>query len=235
MTIHLDYKRHSVALILQDFCAWFIVLHEISHLICGHCRGTTHFFGEPQLQEFFGLELLLKRGRFLKTSWEYDADITASAILCQYIQHFHASGKNPHLLEAFQFLDGNLARLVGLVTASLFAMFVYLSQMEYRLNVKSYHPHPMLRTKYIAQALLRRAAADYDLDKDAIYEWQIEYMSQMAIELDRVGLFNWDDFDVEFSETDGQITKLSAIAARLRESCAKWSWFPLDRWETMNA
>jgi hypothetical protein len=43
LEISLDLNRHSVAVVLQDFCAWFIVLHEISHLICGHCQGMRHF------------------------------------------------------------------------------------------------------------------------------------------------------------------------------------------------
>jgi len=235
LEISLDPNRHSVAVVLQDFCAWFIVLHEISHLICGHCQGMRHFFGEPKMHEFFGIKLLLSRGRYLKTSWEYDADVTASAILSQYIHHFHTSKRNPELNAAFRFLDSNLAKLVGLVTSSLFAMFVYLSQMEYRLNVKSYHPHPMLRTKYIAQVLLRRTAADYGLDKDEIYEWQMDYMAQIAQEMDEIGLFEWDDFDVAFSNTDEEITRLSSIAGRLRGSCKDWSWFPIGRWEQMKA
>lgn len=236
LSINLDPNRQVVAQVMQDFCCWFVVLHEISHLVCGHAQGASHFFDEPKLQEFFGLEFLFKRGRYLKRSWEYDADVTAASLLVQYIQYFHESpAKNRNVNAAFQFLNGSPARLVGFVTGSLFAMFVYLSQMEYHLEVRSHHPHPMLRTKYIGQTLLRKAAADYGIDKDEIYEWQIEYMGQMAQEMEKMGLFNWDEFDASFSESDSHLDSLSGVAARLRKSCARWSWFPLDHWQSVSA
>ena len=231
--VALNARRQAVAYILQDFCIWFVLLHEICHVVCGHCRGVRHFFDESKIQEFFSIETLLMRGRFLRTSWEYDADITASSIFCQYVWHFHDSKKNPPLDSAFRFVEGNLPKLVGLVTASLFAMFIYLAQMEYQINVKSYHPNPMLRIKYIGQALLRKATANYALDRDEVYKWQIEFMAQVAQEMDELKLFDWDKFDADFSETDGRISKLASISRRLRNSCKSWSWFPIDRWEEM--
>jgi len=233
--ISLTAPRRTVARVLQDFCSTFILLHEIAHVVCGHCPAHFHYFSEPKLQEFYGLELWLFRGRYLRRSWEYDADITAASILSQYIEHFHKTGKHPDIETAFQFLGGRFENLVGLVTAALFTMFAYLSQMEYRLGSKSYHPHPMLRTKYIAQALLRRCATDYALDPDEIYNWQIEYMSQMAQEMDALQLFDWNKFDANFVSTDSHITRLSSVAGRLRSSCEQWAWIPVSVWETLHA
>ena len=234
-TILLNPERRQVAWILHDFCATFILLHEIAHVASGHCRANTHYFSEPKLHEFFGLELWLFRGRYLKTSWEYDADLIAASILSQYVEHFHRTRKSPAIEHAFAFLGGSLENLLGLVTGSLFAMFAYLSQMNYRQDSRSYHPHPMLRIKYISQVLLRRMAADHAIDGNLAHRSQLDYMEQMSRELEVMHLFDGIRFDAQFVETDPEVDRLSRGANRLRRSCAAWSWLPLNVWETLGS
>lgn len=232
-TILLNEERRHVAWILQDFCATFILLHEIAHVASGHCQANTHYFSEPNLHEFFGLELWLFRGRYLKTSWEYDADLIAASILSQYVGHFHRTRKSPAIEHAFAFLGGSLEHLLGLVAGSLFAMFAYLSQMNYHQKSRSYHPQPMLRIKYIAQVLLRRMAADHAIDGNVAHQWQLEYMEQMSRELEVMNLFDGIRFDAQFVDTDPEVDRISRVASRLRSSCTTWSWLPLDVWETL--
>lgn len=231
--IALDLSRQTVAMVLQDFCASFIMIHEVAHHASGHCRGVAHFFDQPRIHEFYGKTNSSTRGEYLLTAWEYDADLVAAVVLCQYIHHFLGCKKAPHLKRAFGFLDGNLARLVGLVTGSLSVMFIYLSQMKHRVQRSSYHPHPMVRTKYIAQVLLRRCATDYAIDGDAIYDWQMHYMGEFSEELRRIGLFKWKTLETILAQSSSKVDRISAVASRLRWSCEQWTWIPAAQWETL--
>lgn len=99
--------------ILQDFCCSFVLLHEVAHVVCGHTRGALHFFGKPKVEEFFGIRDWLRRGRYLKTAWEYDADVVTASLLCQYIRHFIVSHKGPGVESAFRFVGANLANCLS--------------------------------------------------------------------------------------------------------------------------
>lgn len=81
----LDDNRFYISYVMQDFCSTFIIMHELAHIICGHTFGCKTYFNINTVQEFFSINEVLFRGKYLRRAWEYDADITAGVLLSQYI------------------------------------------------------------------------------------------------------------------------------------------------------
>lgn len=225
----LDDNRFFISYAMQDFCSTFIVMHELSHVICGHTRGCQLYFGAHEVNEFNPLLDFIYRGRYLRMAWEYDADITASVIISQYIIHFITASKGPHLEEAFAFASP--AQKAGLIIASLFGMFAYMSRLKYARRLVSSHPHPLVRAQYVGDIIMYKISSKLGIPIDTIEEYKIEYIFQFCIALEEMDLFNWDKFSDKFEGTREPVLQLRSLAKRLRHFCDSWAWVPRTSWE----
>lgn len=225
----LDENRFFISYVMQDFCCTFIAMHELAHIICGHTTGYKNYFNTNVVQEFFSIKEVIFRGKHLRRAWEYDADITASVLLSQYILHFLNIKKSQHLRDAFHF--ANNAKIVGLIISSLFAMFAYMAKVEYKQNCKSVHPHPLIRAQYVGDIILYKVFSETGIPVEDIEDLKIDYIYEACLELERMELFNLDKFDSDLEDVHERVLSLRKSAHKLRPFCEKWAWFPLNAWE----
>ncbi len=230
LAFQLDNVRFQLSELLMDFCNMFLLFHEIGHICCGHTQGQQAYFNQKACTEFLDWDDWLFRGRYLRRSWEIDADAFAGSVLSQFLEPIMESKKSPDLQRAVDAFGGDCAKITGVLIAALHVMFTYLAANNYALRKRSVHPSPSLRSKLIGNTLIGAVAQRYDVDIESIIDARVEYMAQAMPILEKESLFNWDQFDEAFVKSDDQISVDARLQRRFRNSCRQWSLLPLNIW-----
>ena len=132
---------------------------------------------------------------------------------------------DPRLAAMFGGDKNPIENFLGVCAASLFAFFCYLKGTRDKLSLSSTHPHPLVRSIYLRDLIVRAARDRWGLDTKTFgqaYETRLyEFMDVM----ENISLFDSDIFSENYASTLNELVEaLPALQDRYRPSCAQWSW-----------
>lgn len=234
--LHLDGEKALAAGVLADLCISYVYLHEMGHILCGHCEAGEHLFGSGEVLEFGeGSEGAGLGGEWLEMRqyWEYEADSFTLPLLLQYI-HMAARHRRhgKWLAKLAGSEDERRVRMhtAALTSAAISALFLYMAGCRLRYEAPNTHPDPVVRSLYMKDMLAALCAREWGCREEEMLKLQFEYLQPFALSLARMGLGSVEDWDQE------EITRMSEEVGRLvgrrkyRELTREWSWLPESEW-----
>lgn len=230
--IKLTKSRFNLSNIISNLCVEFILFHEIGHIVCGHVEGVSKIWNEKLIAESYDTK---KRKKFLRISWEYEADVIACMLIVQRINALaDLSLKTPYLKEIFSFCNDEKElreRLISLFNVALFSLFVYMNRLSLRLGEFTYHPPPLVRVNYAKDFIARRAERDWGIDIKRVERFQDEYLDQFLIALEEEDFIDYKDLKNDFEDKMEKYKNLTQKSFfRYRNVCEKWTWIPQSIW-----
>ncbi len=229
-----DTRRQFAASMLADFCSSFILLHEVGHVILGHTESASHYFGSP-ITEFANWKTIGRKGQYLRQSYEYDADAVAGKLLVQYIADFiRVIQTRPDYTAIFGPLDkeGHLVeRVTALIIISLYAMFTYMAQAAKKLNKFASHPHPLHRSFYSKDIILKAMEQQGPIDIQRTLKFNQHYFDRFSNALQALKLVPYPSMTSSLTHDISKQTRLiGERASKLRVFSDEWSWLPRGDW-----
>ena len=224
--VALTKERSFAALTLADMCSFFIFCHEIGHVVAGHADALHAIEGEDEIAELVSIARETKITGDVRQAWELDADAVAATLLMSFIEellHFRASRQELDALLGDA--KTTLPNLLAIVVAALFAFFCYVTGARDRLDLKSSHPHPLVRAHYLHDMILSAASANWTVDREAFEECFDDRFDEAMRVLERMKLLPGRAFQEGFGdqvaeELGWQIRNQK----RVRSEFASWSW-----------
>lgn len=229
-----DTRRQFAASMLADFCSSFILLHEVGHVILGHTESADHYFGRP-ITEFASWQDVGQKGQYLRQSYEYDADAVAGKLLVQYIADFiRVIETRPDYTAIFGPLakDGYLIeRVTALIIMSLYVMFTYMAQAAKKLNKFASHPHPLHRSFYSKDIILKAMEQQGPIDIKRTLKFNQYYFDRFSDALQSLKLVPYPTMTSALTRDISKQTRLIGDrASKLRVFSEEWSWLPREDW-----
>ncbi len=224
--VALTKERSFAALTLADMCSFFIFCHEIGHVVAGHADALHELEGEDEIAELVSIARPSKITDEVRQAWELDADAVAATLLMSLIEellHFRSSRAE---LEAFLGeTETALPNLLATVVAALFAFFCYVTGARDRLDLKSSHPHPLVRAHCLHDMILAAAISKWPIDREDFERCFGDRLDESMRALDQMGLLPGSVFEDGFAEkiadeTASQIQNQK----RVRTEFSPWSW-----------
>ncbi len=217
---------------LADICSTFVVLHELGHVLCGHCEGIKHFGGGDAIAELVAIRRSSVADIDRRLAWEADADMIGGGLLAQFVEGLVADIKpNGRTADVFSDPDGyDLEHTTAIVIASLFVLFCYIEGTRHRFEKSSTHPHPQVRALLIKNVLQLELERRGEFDADAFHRHLDEHLDSAMTALESLGVFDPKEYTSGFSRSvDRQFSKLKLLQDRHRAECARWAWIGWSR------
>ncbi len=230
--IQLTELRSFTARMLADISMTYILLHEFGHVLCGHVEGNKHYNGSSKILE---LNAMPSTGDFKSSdrnqAWEYDADAVAVTLLMRYVEELMEDiDKNERTKKVFYKGEDTLPHILSLFSVSLFALFSYVRGARYKLNRYSSHPHPMVRSFYIKDMLVKAAEDLWPLNRKSFISLQDERLEEFFLALEELELIDGKRFSEGYMDSiNGELSRLRELQACYRESCAEWTWIGWEK------
>lgn len=220
---------------MTDLCMTFVLCHELAHIVSGHTKYTRLFFNAG-CNNFFAFLSKSKRVQ-IEQAMEYDADVIASVLICQYIEQLRdATLQNDSYNKAFSnyIQKGKLLEdITILCILFLYALFVYLSGYLIENDSENdSHPQPLIRATYIKDVILKQMSArNGDLDIPYVLREMPKVWDQFDEKLSAFGLYQKTPaLDKITLNLDEKGLMLGKLAAETRSRWQKYSWLPTNVW-----
>lgn len=222
--------RSFAAGTLADICSTFVLCHEIGHVMNGHVEGLQHYEGQKRLAELISYSKTSKTRYERRQAWEYDADSVASTLLINFVGELVADVENhKRTAEIFDLGEDTLEQVLSITTVALFAFFSYMSGIRHKLQLKSTHPHPVVRAFYIRDMLIKAARSRWELDLETLENLVNIRFGEFLDAMEKIDLFDFAIFDRQYiSQVAQQCDRLKVLQKKHRSSCKDWSWISWD-------
>jgi hypothetical protein len=234
-----DNARALAASALTEIACIFCAFHEIAHLAGGHAAyASVHFAGEA-VSEFYGwLQTRRRKRAALRRVWEFEADKLATVMLMNYL--LNGAPTQQHYRECFMLSSDGTAFLKELLAQALLAvalLFRYLGQQRRKMDRRSFHPHPLVRSVCVHGTMrivaLHQFKVDIgDLDKEldtAVYQVERAFTDwktpHRASKYDESRL--WE-------AVQEQILELENDHQRLQPTYQSGAWIPATYWRPLS-
>ena len=190
--------RSFAAGTLADICSTFVLCHEVGHVMSGHVEGLKHYEGEEGIAELTSYVAPSKTRYERRQAWEYDADAIASTLMIHFIAEMVENAKtHKKMEEIFGRADHTVEHTLSIAIVALFAFFNYMRGVRHKLQLKTTHPHPLVRAYCIRDLLVSAASARWDIDMDALERLVDERFEEFITAMEKIDLFDFTIFDRE--------------------------------------
>jgi hypothetical protein len=231
-----DERRALVASALTEVAVAFCVFHEVGHVIGGHTGFAADRMGSGVVAEFGAGTLLPCPRRLLRQVWEREADVIAAVMTISFM--VNDANTRKHFADCFGFPDDDdyPYHAFSVVLFALKILFLYLAQIPARLDVRGYHPHPLVRVTYLHNAIRTTAVDDLDMDVEALdglLDAATDQADQVWADLGlRVPAINQSTNSAALASSIAkQIDRLEDAHKRLQPRYSRWSWLPESVWK----
>lgn len=224
--VALTKERSFAALTLADMCSFFIFCHEIGHVVAGHADALHELEGEDEIAELVSVARPNKITDEVRQAWELDADAVAATLLMSFIEELlHLRSSRAELEVFLGETETALPNLLATVVAALFAFFCYVTGARDRLDLKSSHPHPLVRAHCLHDMILAAAKSKWPIDREAFENCFDDRLDEAMRALDQMSLLPGSVFEKGFA---GQIAEETAWQVQnqkdVRTEFSTWSW-----------
>jgi hypothetical protein len=207
-----------------------VLCHEVGHILNGHIEGLKHYEGEKKLAELVSYSKTSKMRYERRQAWEYDADAIASTLLMNFVGELVADiEKHERTAELFDHGDNVLEQVLSVTIVALFAFFSYMRGVRHKLQLKSTHPHPVVRAYYIKNMLATAASNRWDVDMEVLEILIDVRFAEFLDAMEKIDLFDFSIFDQNYiSQVAEHCDRLAALQKKYKNSCKDWSWISWD-------
>ena len=127
--------------------------------------------------------------------------------------------------EIFDRGDHTIEQVLSITIIALFAFFCYMRGVRHKLQLKTTHPHPLVRAYYIRDMLATAASARWNIDMPVLERLVDERFEEFITAMEKIDLFDFTIFDREYiSEVAQHCKRLIAVRQKHKESCKDWAW-----------
>lgn len=185
-----ELKEKNIKVILADttyyILTYYILLHEFSHIILGHCDYVQDSMNIESLNEFEDKSEILSEKEFnIRRMFEAEADRQAGELV---IGFFDKSLGKDKLGNHFKF--PNTEAVFEFYTYSITSIFTLLQQLT--LRQKSIHPLPNERQIILINSMKKYLDKNYK-ESDAILMLSLVYMMDAGEKLGLIESYNYQD------------------------------------------
>ena len=125
--------------------------------------------------------------------------------------------------------DNPLEQVLSITIVALFAFFSYMRGVRHKLQLKSTHPHPVVRAYYVRDMLATAASSRWELDLDTLEQLVDIHIGEFMAAMEKIDLFDFSIFDQKYiSQVAQHCDRLAALQQKHKNSCKDWSWISWD-------
>ena len=224
--VKLTAERSFAALTLADMCSLFIFCHEIGHIVSGHADAQSAVTGDGKIAELISVAPKGKIDETVLQAWELDADGVAASLMISFIDELLTLRNARSELDA---LLGDreeaLPNLLAIAVSSLFAVFCYITGTRDQLDLKSTHPHPLVRAHYLHDMILNAAEAKWTFDRGTFEKCFDERLDETMHALEQIKLLPARILEEDFGSAVQEDMRWQINnQKRVKAEFASWSW-----------
>jgi hypothetical protein len=237
LTRPIEATKEGVASFLAEIANFFILAHEIGHIIAGHTSYFNHTFKENYFSEFSTNTNKSFEEQSIKQVAEYEADIFAIGITTKF--YFDNLKVITPILEK-NFANAKKApaieyELFGIILNSIFGLFLLLGQDRLRnLQSNKYaHPHPVVRANYVNKAMAGVLNRDYAMNMELLSVVSQSSLEDVCEIWEEIGYSFHSSFSANNfwnTQVDNCIHKLSSLYTASTELFKPYRWMDNLKW-----